>query len=445
MSIGVKIGRNIVGYLEWNKGNYASFAYENSFIKNGLEISPIHLPLSQQTYYFKNLSNNTFKGLPGVFSDSLPDKFGEGLMNSYFMRQAKGLADLTPLDRLAYIGQRGMGALEYFPATNLPKHSSDSLSVDQLEMLAHYGIEHANQLNTHLEEGRAEGLQDILSIGTSAGGARPKAIIAYNQQTGEIRSGQLDQGLDFDHWIIKLDVGKNQQLGDPLGFGRIEYTYHQMATDSGVAMSECRLFEENGRGHFMTKRFDRKREKKLHTHTLHGLLHLNYENVDENAYKSLFGAARALKLGYPEKEQLFKRMVFNVLSSNCDDHTKNFSFLMNSKGIWNISPAYDICYSYDPANIWVNGNMRVNGKRVGITTNDILQEAKMQGIGNATAIIDQSLQSISQWSKLAKKNKISKPFIEQIQLSINQKYKTLTSGKTSFIKPSIDTDNSFQM
>jgi len=435
MSIKIKLWGNDLGYLNWNKQeNCAVFKYDSGFLNKNLDISPIHLPLKDKIYFFNDLPFTTFKGLPGVFADSLPDRFGEGLVNSYFESKNMSFADLTPLDRLAYVGNRGMGALEYEPSADI-EVSAGQLSIENLEKLAAFGIKKASSLNTHIEVDNREGFQDILSVGTSAGGARAKVVIAWNENTGEIRSGQLDHAKGFEHWLLKLDVKENSTyLGDPSGFGRIEYTYYEMAKICGIKMQECRLFEDNGRGHFMTKRYDRKNGNKLHTHSLCGIRHLNYENIMEHSYNHLFETARFLKIPYASKEQLFRRMAFNVAARNCDDHTKNFSFIMNNNGVWDATPAYDVCYSYDKTNPWVNGHMAINGKRQEITVEDLLNEGSKNGIKDSQHIIKNVLDGVSKWQELAKKNEVSKEYIVSIQKSINEVYTGLNKKKPKSIQ-----------
>ncbi|MEQ8685995.1 MAG: type II toxin-antitoxin system HipA family toxin [Imperialibacter sp.] len=431
MALKVKIWGQDVGFLVWDQTtNSARFRYEDNFRMMGVEISPIHLKASPTFYSFPGLPFASFKGLPGVFADSLPDRFGEGLMNSYFKNKDVSFADLTPLDRLAYIGARGMGAIEYHPAREVQEKRS-RISIDELEQLAAFGVKQASKLTTHLEPDRAEGFQDILSIGTSAGGARAKAVIAWNEATGEIRSGQLEHGPGFKHWLIKLDVGAGtNHLGDSAGFGRIEYAYFQMAKDAGVRMQDCRLMEENGRGHFMTARFDRQHGSKQHIHTLCGIRHFDYEDVSSHTYAHLFETARYLKLPYPDMEQLYRQMVFNVLGVNCDDHTKNFSFLLDQNKDWRAAPAYDVCYSYDPGNPWVNSNMAVNGKKTGITKKDLISEGKKNSIMRPEAIIDQVAEVVSRWPDYARASQVNQDFVGLIQSRIEERLKRLATGQS---------------
>ena len=420
MALEVKIWGNTIGHLNWDvSANAAVFRYQNSFLDSGLQISPIALPISPQLYMFRDLPRNVFKGLPGVFADSLPDKFGEGLMNEYFKSKSFGLSELTPLDRLAYIGDRGMGAITYHPAEEM-NHLQRSISLNELEALADFGIRRAAKLETELHPNETEGFQDILSIGTSAGGARPKAVIAWNEVTNEIKSGQLDHA-GFQHWLIKLDVQGNQRtLGDPQGYGRIEYTYFQLASEAGIEMMESRLLTEGNRGHFMTKRFDRVNDDTIHVHSLNGLAHINYENVMEHSYGSLLKVANGLSCSVKEKDQLFRRMVFNVVMRNCDDHTKNFSFQMDRSGLWSITPAYDICYSYDSANEWVNGHMKINGKRQNITAKDLCIEARSFGVRKPEGIIAEILEVSSKWNSRAIENGVPKPLVGLIQKELNE-------------------------
>jgi serine/threonine-protein kinase HipA len=424
MSIKVKIWNQTVGIIGWSdQHNCAAFKYDKEYLNNGHSLSPYHLPLSEKVFIFPNLEPQTFKGLPGVFADSLPDRFGEALVNAHFEKKGISFGNLKALDRLAYVGKRGMGAIEYEPAEEI-KVSDNELNIELLEQLADFGLKKASRLHSSLEVDSA--IQDILSIGTSAGGARPKAVIALNSKTGEIKSGQLEHGIDFEHWLIKLDISSNVDLlGDPQGYGRIEYSYYEMAKEAGVNMSECRLYEENSRGHFMTKRFDRVGQDKIHTHSLCGFAHINYTQIEQHSYEQIFAAARGLKLPYSDKEEIYRRMVFNVLARNCDDHTKNFGFQMDPTGRWSITPAYDICYSYDPLNVWVNGNMRVNGKRRDITFKDLIKEADQQGIKGSRMIIEQVAQGVAKWDMIAAKNKVKTSIRKAIQIELNLANKEL--------------------
>ena len=424
MAIKVTLWGEDVGYLDWDKDRmYSRFKFDKSFLDKGIEISPIHLRLSEKIYAFPGLPQETFKGLPGVFADSLPDRFGEALMNTYF-RKEKQLS-LTPLDRLAYIGKRGMGALEYVPSKN-PYTKETAIKLSELEELAAYGIEKANSLNTHIEPDNANGFNDILSIGASAGGARAKAVIAWNEESNEIRSGQIEHGQGFNNWLIKLDVGSSgTHLGDSQGFGKVEYTYHEMASESGIKMQRCKLMEENGRGHFLTERFDRQHGEKQHIHTLCGIRHLDYHNILNHSYNDIFQTARFLKVPYEDREQLFRQMVFNVVAANCDDHTKNFSFILNKNKGWRTTPAYDLCYSYDPVNPWVNGHMAINNKRQEITRKDLQVEGRKNSIRDYDKIIDQVIESVSKWKELAVKNGVPNHLQKLIQGSINESYSQL--------------------
>ncbi len=432
MALEVHLWGKRVGVMSWDgQRNLSAFRYDDEFLNSKLQISPVHLPLSPRIYSFPGLPFQTFKGLAGVFADSLPDRFGEALMNSYFRTKGYSFEDLSPLDRLAYIGKRGIGALEYIPAKDVDVKKG-RIDLEELKSLADFGIQKSLKLHTHLEEDCSDGFQDILSIGTSAGGARAKAVIAWNEKTGEIRSGQLDHGKDFEHWIIKLDVGKDSlSLGQSFGYGRIEYTYYQLARDYGLEMSECRLMEDQGRGHFMTKRFDRVgggSAGKRHLHTLNGLRHLDYENVLSHSYNQLFEMARFLRISYAEQVQLFKQMVFNVVMRNCDDHTKNFSFMMGVDGVWMVAPSYDVSYSYDPNNVWVNGNMSVNGKRNAIGVEDLVAEGKRQGIKNCEEMIEEARDIAIRWESYATKNHVPEYMIIGVQASLNNASRMLDTG-----------------
>lgn len=421
-NLNVHLWGSRVGRIEWLEDRQiATFAYDREFLNSGIEISPVHMPLSDEVFFFPNLARETFHGLPGIIADSLPDKFGLALMDSYFQNKGFVFNDLNSVDRLGYVGNRGMGALEYEPSQSVPVKQA-GIEMKELQALAEYGIRKSNNLVTQIEEDQSQGFQDILSVGSSAGGARAKAVIAYNHKTGEIRSGQLDYGSEFSHWIIKLDVGKEMEtLGDPQGYGRIEYTYHELAKMSGINMAECLLKKENGRAHFMTRRFDRgPNGEKKHMVTLTGMRHLNHNDVTVNSYNQLFETARALNVPYLDREQLYRQMVFNVVFSNCDDHTKNFSFMLDQEDKkWGVSPAYDIAYSYDPTSQWVKEHMKVQGKLTNITKNDLIQEGLKHSIKQPQFIVDEIAEVSTKWKMLAQKNGISPDRIKKIQNQLN--------------------------
>jgi serine/threonine-protein kinase HipA len=317
---------------------------------------------------------------------------------------------IDPVERLCYIGKRGMGALEYEPSTDLFKNASEHLEIKELVGLAREVLSEKKSLKTNIHTSGDEALLQIISVGTSAGGARAKAIIAYNEETGDVRSGQIDGLNNYNYWIIKFDGVTNKFLGDPAGYGRIEYAYHKMAIDAGIEMTECRLLEENNRAHFMTKRFDRTADnKKLHMQTLCAIAHFDYNDPNSYSYEQAFQVMRELRLPYTDAEQLFLRMAFNVVARNQDDHTKNISFLMDEKGTWRLSPAYDVTYAFDPENKWMkNHQLSVNGKHSNIIKEDLLAVAKEMNIKKANHLIAQVTASVHKWKDIAREVDIPK-------------------------------------
>lgn len=419
----VTIWNTKAGVVFWNEQkNLAVFEFDKSFLKLGLDISPLVMPISEaakgnRIYSFPMLNPETFKGLPGLLSDSLPDKFGNQIIDAWLAQQGKNSTDFTPVDRLCYIGKRGMGALEFKPASNITIENSSPIQIQELVKFAKEVLENRKDFHTNLDS--EKGFSDILQVGSSAGGARAKAIIAYNATTGEVRSGQVD-GLDgFDYWLIKFDGVTNHQLGDPKGYGNIEYAYYLMATDCGITMSESKLLTENDRSHFLTKRFDRQNNQKIHMQTLCGLAHFDYNQPRSYSYEQAFQVMRQMKLPYFEMEELYRRMTFNVMSRNQDDHTKNISFLMFPDGKWQLSPAYDITYAYNPENFWLKAHqMSVNGKRENISLEDLLAVAKNVNIKKPKVIIELCNKVLSNWQTYAEKSKIDTTQIKQIETEL---------------------------
>lgn len=406
----IKIWGCDVGAVMWDeKRMYASVEFNEAFIDYGLDLAPVMMPLSalrsgNRIFSFPGLNRETFSGLPGLLADSLPDRFGNILLDQWLASQGRTKQGVNPVERLCYTGNRGMGALEYRPVMNMLKaDKAEKLEVDRLVHLACAVLNEKNELKTDFFDDNFDGLKQIIQVGTSAGGARAKAVIAFNEHTGEVRSGQIIAGSGFNYWLIKFDGVTNKDLGDPEGYGRIEYAYYLMARSCGIEMTECRLLEENGRAHFLTRRFDRNAAgEKHHMQTLCGMAHLDYNNPLAYAYEDAFEVMRLLRLPYSDAEQLFRRMVFNVLARNQDDHTKNISFLMNKNGNWKLAPAYDITYAYNPENRWVfQHQMAVNGKRQDITNSDFAAVAKQMNIKNYEVIVDEIYASIQQWHGFA--------------------------------------------
>jgi len=382
----VKIWDRNVGALLWDERNeLAHFEYDRAFVRDGYELAPLTMPLSNRIFSFPALRrkpdspHNAFNGLPGLFADALPDRYGNELIDAWLAGQGRPEGSMNPVEKLCFIGKRAMGAMEFEPALGHDSEESFTVELDSLVNIAAKMMQRRKEFSTNIQSDEELAIRKILTIGTSAGGARPKAVIALNDATGEVLSGQCAAPEGFEHWLIKLDGVSGVQLGSSHGFGRVEYAYYLMAMDCGIDMMPCRLFEENGRAHFLTKRFDREgNAKRIHTQTLCAMNHMDFNNNRSYSYEQLFQVMRRLKLTYPEMEQMFRRMVFNVLARNCDDHTKNHTFIMKSNGSWKLAPAYDICHAYRPGSEWVSfHSLSINGKRDDISTDDMLQVAKL--------------------------------------------------------------------
>jgi serine/threonine-protein kinase HipA len=404
----------IVGAVLWNEQTgIAAFEMDKGISKHGWDIAPLTMPVDQVgkgvVFQFPNLPRETYHGLPGLLSDALPDRFGNQLIDIWLASQGRSKNSMNPVERLCYIGNRGMGALEFEPAVRNETEKSIPLEINTLVELSKRALDQKASLQTQFSKEDAKALSEIIKVGTSAGGARAKAVIAYNEKTGEVRSGQLKAPAGFEHWLIKFDGVTNLELGDPKEYGRIEYAYYKMAIDCGIIMMPSKLLKEGDRAHFMTKRFDRiNHNEKIHTQTLCGLCHYDYNNPHAYSYEQVFQAMRQLRLPYTDAEQLYTRMVFNVISRNQDDHTKNISFLMDKSGKWSLSPAYDVTYAFNPENKWISRHqLSVNGKREGITTIDLLVVAKQMNIKKAKDIIEKIRIVVSQWTQYAREAGLS--------------------------------------
>lgn len=408
-----------VGLVVWDDQLHrATFQFDRSFTHSGLDVAPVMMPLAkarggEEVFSFGNLRDETFKGLPGLLADCLPDRFGDTLLNAWLRLQKRDAGSANPVEKLCYLGHRGMGALEFEPSHGELEASSVALQIDELVRVARDVMTQKEAFKTSRKKGEQEALLDIIQVGTSAGGARAKAIVAYNDKTGEVRSGQIDGLEGFTYCLIKFDGVTNTALGDPKGYGRIEYAYHLMAVASGISMMPSTLLEEHGRAHFLTQRFDRVQHAKtgeqvrLHMATLCGLGHLDFNDPLRYSYEDAFAMMRLLGLPYPDAVEMFRRMCFNVVARNLDDHTKNTSFLMDPQGVWHLSPAYDITYAYDPKNVWLKQHqMSINGKRLDITRADLLAVAKEMNIKKAETIIDEVVAGVKTWKKCAKKAEV---------------------------------------
>lgn len=404
----VNIWGKRVGAIAWNPDTeLASFEYDLKFPLEKWALAPLKMPNSGRIYTFPQLRDNeTFKGLPGLLADALPDRYGKDLINAWLARQGRADNSLNPVELLCFIGIRGMGALKFEPVISKESSSYDVELSDLIEVTKAL-LEKKEDIQIQTSGKMEDVMMDILKMGTSAGGARPKAIIAYNEKTGQIRSGQTLADEGFEHWLIKFDEISDVQFGASKGYGKIEMAYYKMATDFGIDMMESRLIEENGRVHFMTKRFDRKDGDKVHSQTLCAIQHYDYANITSYSYEQVFQTMRQLKLTYAEAEQMYKRMIFNIIARNCDDHTKNFAFLMDKTGKWKLSPAYDICFAYRPGSVWVSQhNLSINGKRKGFTRKDLLEIAEQNSIRFPEKIINDCIALVKKWRQYAATYKV---------------------------------------
>lgn len=402
-------GRDI-GAVSWaDDRSIAVFQFEPDFVDSNVELSPVEMPLSPDPYEFPGLAKEAFKGLPGLLADSLPDKFGNALINRWLVTQGRKAESFNPVERLCYIGTRGMGALEFHPTILSPSRKSRKLDISTLVSLANEALSQREQLSGVLSgDDDHEMLEDILRVGTSAGGARAKAILAWNEETGEFRSGQIDAGEGFGYWLMKFDGisdNRDKELADPQGFGLIEYGYYLMAVAAGIEMSECRLHNEGGRSHFMTRRFDRTANGgKLHMQSLAALRHFDFNAAGAYSYEQAVETIRLLGLSSEAVEQQFRRAVFNVIARNQDDHVKNISFLMTRDGKWRLSPAFDVSYSYNPDGSWTHQHqMSLNNKRDQFTYEDLIKFGAYCDLKEKVArgIIQEVHASTMQWPLFA--------------------------------------------
>jgi serine/threonine-protein kinase HipA len=403
-------GRQIGAVALEEGSSYARFQYAADFAQTAFELAPLMMPLSERPYSFPALPLQTFHGLPGLLSDTLPDKFGNLVINRWLAAQGRAPESFNAVERLCYTGTRGMGALEFAPVQGPRRNKTKRVALDALVELAADVLARYEGYAGHLDAEQQPGtLDDLLLVSTSAGGARAKALIAWNPDTHEVRSGQVDAGDGFGYWLLKFDgVGLNrdkERLTDPLGYGVIEYAYHQMAVAAKVEMAECRLLEENNRRHFMTRRFDRTVDgKKLHMQSLCAMAHYDFNAAGQYSYEQALLVIRQLGLRQDALQQLFRRMVFNVVARNQDDHTKQISFLMGQSGRWSLAPAYDVVYSYNPTGSWTSQHqMSINGKRDGFTRRDLIEAGKTALLKSAAVhdIIDEVTQAVRRWPEIA--------------------------------------------
>ncbi|HEY6529452.1 MAG TPA: type II toxin-antitoxin system HipA family toxin [Cellvibrionaceae bacterium] len=427
-----------VNYLGQNVGaasfdtitGIGAFEYTPEFIDTGIELSPLKMPLAKRIYSFPELNYETYKGLPGLLADSLPDDFGNAVLNAWVASKGKQPSDITPLQRLKYTGKRGMGALEYTPATTLKSlNASQSIAIESLVSIAQEILDsRANfklELNKQGQEDR-EAMLALLSVGMSAGGARPKAVLAFNETFTQVRSGQTKAPAGFTHYLMKFDgvneYNKNKEtFGDPMGYGAMEYVYYLMAAACGINIMPCMLLPEGNRRHFITQRFDREGNEKLHMQTLNGLAHVNYKMPGSFSYAEIFAIARQLRLTAQDAEQIFRRMVFNIIARNHDDHSKNIAFILRDK-TWQLAPAYDLAYSYKPGSPWVNSHwMSLNGKRDNFSRNDFYSLESLSPLFTRTKInniINEITEQVAQWPALARKHDVPKTLSDEIRLNL---------------------------
>ena len=425
----VKIWGELAGAVAWDeRTGIATFEYDSGFKENNWDLSPLKMSIHDPRKVFsfpelrrgKSEMQDSFKGMPGLLADVLPDKYGHHLINLWLAQQGRSQDSMNPVEMLCFIGTRGMGALEFEPANFKESKRAFVIEMDSLVDIAKKMLNQKSTFSANLKKEEEQAMMEIVKIGTSAGGARPKAVIAYNEKTGEVRSGQTKAPSGFEHWLLKLDGVSDIQLGASEGYGRVEMAYYKMAIACGIDMMPSYLLEENGRAHFMTKRFDREGgDVKHHIQTFCAINHYDYNAVTSFSYEQLFQTMRMLKLSYAEAEQMFRRMVFNVIARNCDDHTKNFAFRLKRDSAWELAPAYDLCHAYKPNHQWVSQHaLSINGKRKDITKNDLLLIGKSIRCKQANAIIDEIESIIMNWNMFANEVGVSAQLREAIYTTI---------------------------
>ena len=418
----VKIWGDTVGAVSWLKAGYAVFEYDRSFLRKGLDLAPINMPIvdalqGDGLYEFRSLNPETFKGLPGLLADCLPDKFGNKVIDVWLARHGRDVNNFHPVERLCYTGKRGMGALEFSPALNTPANESTPVEITHLVELAQAITSERSKLDATFgvdENENSETMMDIIRVGTSAGGARAKAVIAMDAK-GNIRSGQTTVPPGYSYWLLKFDGVNDLELGVTQGYGRIEFAYYLMAQDAGLVMAECKLLEEGRRAHFMTRRFDRIAGEKVHMQSLCGIGHYDFNAAGAYGYEQAFAVMRKLKISKADALQQFRRMVFNVVSRNQDDHTKNIAFLMDKTGQWRLSPAYDVTYAHNPKGQWTNTHqMTVNGKRDNFTLEDFVAIGRSISLQKPEIIVEEIVDIVSKWPDYANKVGMDKGAIQTI-------------------------------
>lgn len=405
----VRLWGELVGGVSWNEERqFASFEFDREFLARGLDVAPLTMPLAvarqgDGRFEFPALARQGFQGLPGLLADALPDRFGNALIDSWLARQGRTPVSFSPVERLCYTGRRAMGALEFEPPVRDGLQGSIPIEVAELVRLAQQVQDERAAAKGRLDAGDPDSLIDILRVGTSAGGARPKAVIALNDASGELRSGQLDAPSGFRHWILKFDGVRDTTLGDPRGFGRIEMAYSTMARAAGIAMSETRLLEENGRAHFMSLRFDRVGASgKIHMQSLCALAHLDYNDAGAHSYEQAFSVLRELRVPHEDIEEMYRRMIFNVLARNQDDHTKNLAFLMDRAGVWRLAPAFDLTYAFNPDGRWTHWHqMSIAGKSDDFGYSELIDCGHSMGVKRAAKIFEGTAAAVDRWPEFA--------------------------------------------
>jgi serine/threonine-protein kinase HipA len=413
----VRLWDQDVGAVAWNADRgVGEFEYDTAFLRQNLGIAPVMMPPRSGVFSFPALNRETFHGLPGLLADALPDRFGNRIIDAWLARQGRTPADFTPVERLCYMGTRGMGALEFKPAIGPRADEAMPIEVAELTQLVADILHHRTKWVVNLKGSRAHALNTIIRVGTSAGGNRAKAVVAWNPKTGEVRSGQVSAPQGFEPWILKFDGVADGALGDPKGFGRVEYAYHKMAVAAGVAMNPCRLLEESERAHFMTRRFDRDGQgRKIHMQSLCALMHYDFNAAGEYGYEQVLSAVQRLKLGYPALTEMYRRMLFNVLARNQDDHTRNIAFLMDQEGHWTLAPAFDVVWAYNSKGEWTNRHqMTVNGKRDRFERADLLAVAEQFGIKGAFDILAEVADAVARWPAFAKECGVNAALVKTI-------------------------------
>ncbi|GGH05160.1 toxin HipA [Glycocaulis albus] len=423
----VRLWGRRIGAVSLEEGQQAAaFAYDRDFAGSGIEVAPLMMPLSDRIYTFPDLNPRSFHGLPGMLADALPDKYGNALINAWLATQGRTPESFNAVERLCYTGQRGMGALEFAPATGPKAPKARRIQIDALVALASKVLTHRNDLQASFDDdSKAASLRDILRVGTSAGGARAKAVIAWNRNTNEVRSGQIDAGSGFEYWLLKFDGvsnNKDKELADPQGYGAVEYAYANMARAAGIDMPECRLMEEGGRRHFMVRRFDREANgAKLHMQSLAAIAHFDFNDQTAYSYEQALFVMRRLNLPAKTLEEQFRRMAFNIIARNQDDHVKNIAFLMDKAGQWRLSPAFDITWSYNPEGLWTSRHqMSMNGERARFTFDDFVACGRSVSISKprVRVILEEVDAAVRRWPEFADSAQVSPDWRKAIDRSL---------------------------